>query len=583
MSPTRWRRRRKPGAEGRSGRQACHSPWWRSAAIYQVYVRSFADGNGDGIGDLAGVRAQPSLPARPRHRRHLVHARGTRSPMADGGYDVADYRDIDPTFGTLGEAEQLIKEAADARHPGHRRHRPEPLLRSASPGSRRPWRRRPGSPRARSLLVPRRSRRGRRAAAKRLAVHLRRQRLDTHAERRRDAGRVVPPSVRSRAARPQLGQRRGAGGARGRAAVLVRPRRRRRAHRLGRAALQGRRPARLRRGQCDRRRTRSRIATSCTRSTAPGARSPMATPATAILIGEIWLPDPERFARYLRPDEMHTAFNFDFLACPWDAGRLRACIDATLAAHAPVGAPATWVLSNHDVTRHVTRYGAQGHKVRVRGARRATIPDVDLELGTRRARAAALLDAFPAGRRLHLSGRRARAARSRGSPDRGAARTRCSSVRTGEIPAATAAGCRSHGTASEPPFGFSRVGASAEPWLPQPSSWGELTAERQAGLEASMLSLYRDALRIRRSEPELARRAVAMAKCPIWGARLCPRRWFPVRPEPVRLARRTARARGPASCERPPRERSAPLGHCGLAPQFRLKVVFLQGNEKYLH
>ena len=78
-----------------------------------------------------------------------------------------------------------------------------------------------------------------------------------------------------------------------------------------------------------------------------------------ILIGEIWLPDVDRFARYLRPDEMHTAFNFEFLACPWDATRLRDCIDATLAAHAPVGAPATWVLSNHDVTRHVTRYGRE--------------------------------------------------------------------------------------------------------------------------------------------------------------------------------------------------------------------------------
>src|SRR5207253_602471 len=76
-----------------------------------------------------------------------------------------------------------------------------------------------------------------------------------------------------------------------------------------------------------------------------------------VLVGEIWLPDAERFARYLRPDELHTAFNFDFLGCPWEAGRMRASIDGALAAHAPVDAPATWVLSNHDVTRPVTRYG----------------------------------------------------------------------------------------------------------------------------------------------------------------------------------------------------------------------------------
>src|SRR5690242_11744969 len=86
--------------------------WWRSAVIYQVYVRSFADGNGDGIGDLAGVRSR--LP--------YLHELGVDaiwftpwypSPMADGGYDVADYRDVDRMFGTLAEAELLIAEAAE--------------------------------------------------------------------------------------------------------------------------------------------------------------------------------------------------------------------------------------------------------------------------------------------------------------------------------------------------------------------------------------------------------------------------------------------------------------------------------------
>src|SRR5438105_6931298 len=85
-------------------------PWWRSAAIYQVYIRSFADGNGDGIGDIAGVRAKL-----PYLRELGVDAVWFNpwypSPMADGGYDVADYRDIDPAFGTLAEAEQLIAEA----------------------------------------------------------------------------------------------------------------------------------------------------------------------------------------------------------------------------------------------------------------------------------------------------------------------------------------------------------------------------------------------------------------------------------------------------------------------------------------
>ena len=84
--------------------------WWRSAVIYQIYPRSFADGNGDGTGDLAGLRAR--LP----YLRDLgVDAVWVtpwyRSPLADGGYDVADYRAIDPAFGTLEEAEAVIAEA----------------------------------------------------------------------------------------------------------------------------------------------------------------------------------------------------------------------------------------------------------------------------------------------------------------------------------------------------------------------------------------------------------------------------------------------------------------------------------------
>ncbi len=109
----------------------------------------------------------------------------------------------------------------------------------------------------------------------------------------------------------------------------------------------------------------------------------------AVFVGEVWLPDTERFARYLRPDELHTAFNFSFLSCPWDARRLRTAIDETLAEHAPVGAPATWVLCNHDVTRTVTRYGRTDTGFDF--AAKAFGTPTDLALGTRRARAAALL------------------------------------------------------------------------------------------------------------------------------------------------------------------------------------------------
>lgn len=89
---------------------AASEDWWRSAVVYQVYIRSFADGNGDGIGDIAGL--QDRLP-------YLVELGVDAlwlnpwypSPMADGGYDVSDYRAIDPMFGTLEEAESMMKEA----------------------------------------------------------------------------------------------------------------------------------------------------------------------------------------------------------------------------------------------------------------------------------------------------------------------------------------------------------------------------------------------------------------------------------------------------------------------------------------
>src|SRR6476646_8447071 len=86
---------------------AAEDRWWRDAVVYQVYVRSFADENGDGIGDLAGVLNKlPYL--RDLGVDALWFSPWYPSPLADNGYDVADYRAIDPAFGTLDEAEQLI-------------------------------------------------------------------------------------------------------------------------------------------------------------------------------------------------------------------------------------------------------------------------------------------------------------------------------------------------------------------------------------------------------------------------------------------------------------------------------------------
>src|SRR6201997_1363792 len=90
--------------------RAARVEWWRDAVVYQVYVRSFPDANGDGIGDLAGARARlPYL--RDLGVDALWFNPWYPSPMADAGYDISDYRAIDADLGTLAEAEQLIRDA----------------------------------------------------------------------------------------------------------------------------------------------------------------------------------------------------------------------------------------------------------------------------------------------------------------------------------------------------------------------------------------------------------------------------------------------------------------------------------------
>jgi alpha-glucosidase len=221
-------------------------------------------------------------------------------------------------------------------------------------------------------------------------------------------------------------------------------------------------------------------------------------PDERVFVGEMWLPDPERFAMYLRPDELHSAFNFDFLSCPWDARRLRAVVDATRAAHAPVHAPATWVLSNHDVTRHVTRYGRADTSFSF--ADRQHLAPTDRSLGLRRARAAALLSLALPGAVYIYQGEELGLSEVEDLPD---------SVRQDPVFARTAGadigrdGCRVPlpWSGDAPPFGFNATGTA--PWLPQPASWSASTVERQETEPGSMLALYRRALRLRGDNPAL--------------------------------------------------------------------------------
>ena len=208
----------------------------------------------------------------------------------------------------------------------------------------------------------------------------------------------------------------------------------------------------------------------------------------------MWLPDTERFVRYLRPDELHTAFNFNFLTCPWDEALRRGAIDRTLAEHATIGAPATWVLSNHDVTRTVTRYGRTDTGFDF--ASKVFGTPTDLELGTRRARAAALLSlALPGALYLYQG-------EELGLPEVEIARERIQDpmhLRSGGIDPGRD-GCRVPlpWTADAPYAGF---GSVTEPWLPQPPAWPSYAADLQSRDPGSLLSLYREALRLRRGEP----------------------------------------------------------------------------------
>ena len=218
------------------------------------------------------------------------------------------------------------------------------------------------------------------------------------------------------------------------------------------------------------------------------------------LIGELWLPDTERFARYLRSDELHVAFNFDFLCCAWDADQLKSVVDSTLAAHEPVEAPATWVLSNHDVVRHVTRYGRADTSFDM-ADRRIGEPS-DLALGERRARAAALLTlALPGGAYIY-QGEELGLAEVEDLPDE--ARQDPFWIRSDHTDPGRD-GCRVPlpWSGVRAPFGFSPDNATAAPWLPQPESWSTRTVQAETDDPTSMLALYKDTLHIRRDRTDL--------------------------------------------------------------------------------
>ena len=207
-----------------------------------------------------------------------------------------------------------------------------------------------------------------------------------------------------------------------------------------------------------------------------------------IFCGETWVPNPERLARYQRPDELHTSFNFAYLEAGWNAHKMRTSIDDTIANHAKVGAPPTWVLSNHDVIRHRTRMAP----IVEDGVR-------DLDRGLRRARAATLFTLALPGSMYLYQGEELGLPEVADLPDD--ARQDPAWHRSGGIDGLRD-GCRVPipWSGDAPSYGFGPGDAS---WLPQPDDWAGLSVESERGIEGSTLELYRQALRIRRESPSL--------------------------------------------------------------------------------
>ncbi|MFI2714070.1 alpha-amylase family glycosyl hydrolase [Micromonospora sp. NPDC018662] len=479
--------------------QAPATGWWTEAVIYQVYPRSFADSDGDGIGDLPGITA------RLDHLAELgVDAVWLSpfypSPQADAGYDVADYRDVDPLFGTLADADTLITEAKarDLRVivdlvPNHTSsaHRWFAAAVAAAPGS------------------PERQR-----------YVIRDGQGPDGAEPPNDWESVFGGPAWTRLPdgqwylhlfdpgqpdlnwdNPEVREEflgvlrfwldRGVDGFR----VDV-------AHGLIKQAdlADWQEPQEILSGnEADKPRPPMWDQDGVHEIYREWRRLLDSYAGERVLVAEAWVEPAERLARYVRPDEMHQAFNFEYLMAAWTAPAQYAVITRSLEATDAVGAPTTWVLSNHDVVRHASRLGLTTGGGRMNGVG-VDDPQPDVALGLRRARAASLLMLALPGSAYLYQGEELGLPEHTTLPDE--ARQDPTWARSGHTQRGRD-GCRVPipWEADAPSYGFGPTDAS---WLPQPPVWAEYALDRQRGVPGSTYELYRTALRLRR-EHALAR------------------------------------------------------------------------------
>ncbi|MDG4795935.1 alpha-amylase family glycosyl hydrolase [Micromonospora sp. WMMD1082] len=468
--------------------------WWTEAVIYQIYPRSFADSGGDGIGDLPGITA------RLDHLTELgVDAVWLSpfypSPQADAGYDVADYRDVEPLFGTLADADDLLAQArtrglriivdlvpnhtssahawfrsALAAGPGSAERHRYIFREGRGPGGAEPpndWQSVFGGPA------------WTRVADGQWYLHL----FDT----------AQPdlnwdnPEVRAEFLDVlRFWLDRGVDGFR----VDV-------AHGLIKQAdlADWQEPQEILSGQeADKPRPPMWDQDGVHEVYREWRRLLDGYPGERILVAEAWVEPAERLARYVRPDEMHQAFNFEYLLASWTAPAQYAVITRSLEATDAVGAPTTWVLSNHDVVRHASRLGLPVGTARPNGIGVGD-EQPDAATGLRRARAATLLMLALPGSAYLYQGEELGLPEHTTMPDE--ARQDPTWARSGHTQRGRD-GCRVPipWEADAPSYGFGPTDAS---WLPQPSVWAEYALDRQRGVPGSTYEMYRTALRLRRT------------------------------------------------------------------------------------
>ena len=466
------------------------TPWWRRAVVYQIYPRSFADGNGDGTGDIAGIRSRlPYLKSLGVDA--LWFNPWYASPLADGGYDVADYKQINPQFGTVEEATALISEAHDLGIkviadvvPNHTsdQHRWFQEALQAQPGS---------AARHRYHFADGRGPDGSEPPSDWVSVFggpawtrvtdgqwylhlfdpsqpdLNWENEEVHAEfddvlrfwldRGIDGFRVdVAHGMIKDMSYPDIG---GAG-----QQLLTNSRVAGHPHwdRDEIHPINRRWRAVLDKYEGDR-----------------------------MMVAEAWV-RPETYPLYLRADEYHQVFNFDLLQAEWDASAMRGIIVESVGKASDVGSTPTWVLSNHDVMREATRYGLpKGTNWRAWPAK-GPHDLLDVELGAQRARAAALLILALPGSTYLYQGEELGLPEVWDLPEDvldDPVWTRSGGEQKGRD------GCRVPipWANSGPSLGF----GAAEGWLPQPANFGRYSVEAQTGVSGSTLELYRQIIAVR--------------------------------------------------------------------------------------